>query len=152
MALNPDFVGRTYPPAPAYLVGREKIREFARALGSTDPIHLDLVAARDRGYPDLVAPPTYAIRLSMAAAENVVMDPELGLDYTKVVHGDQRFEYSRPIVAGDELVCTVTIDAIRSAAGNDMLTTRADIATVDGEHVVTSYSVLVARGTDGGDA
>lgn len=152
MALNPDFVGRTYPPAPAYLVGREKIREFARALQSSDPLHFDVASARARGFADLVAPPTYAIRLSMAAAEAVVMDPELGLDYTRVVHGDQRFEYSRPIVAGDELVCSVTIDAIRSAAGNDMLTTRADIATVAGEHVVTSYSVLVARGTDDGDA
>jgi acyl dehydratase len=84
----------------------------------------------------------------MAAAEAVVMDPDLGLDYTRVVHGDQRFEYSRPIVAGDELVCSVTIDGIRSLAGNDMLTTRADITTTNGEHVVTSYSILVARGTD----
>lgn len=152
MALNPDFVGRTYPPAPPYVVGREKVREFARALQSTDPLYFDLEVARSQGYADVVAPPTYAIRLSMAAAEAVVMDPELGLDYTRVVHGDQRFEYTRPIVAGDELVCTVTIDSIRSAAGNDMLTTRADIATVAGEHVVTSYSVLVARGTDEGSA
>lgn len=152
MALNPDFVGRTYPPARPYLVGREKIREFARALHASDPVHFDVEVARARGFHDLVAPPTYAIRLSMAAAEAVVMDPELGLDYTKVVHGDQRFEYSRPIVAGDELVCTVSIDGIRSAAGNDMLTTRADIATTDGEHVVTSYSILVARGTDAGES
>ena len=152
MALNPDFVGRTYPPAPPYTVGREKVREFARALQSTDPLYFDVEVARSQGYADVVAPPTYAIRLSMAAAEAVVMDPELGLDYTRVVHGDQRFEYTRPIVAGDELVCTVTIDSIRSAAGNDMLTTRADIATVAGEHVVTSYSVLVARGTDEGSA
>lgn len=152
MALNPEFVGRSYPPAPLYLVGREKVREFARAVQATDPVHFDVDVARTRGYADIIAPPTYAIRLSMAAAESVVMDPELGLDYTRVVHGDQRFEYTRPIVAGDELVCTVTIDAIRSAAGNDMLTTRADITTVEGEHVVTSYSVLVARGTDAGGA
>jgi len=148
MALNPDFVGRTYPPAPAYLVGREKVREFARAVQSTNPLNFDVEAARAGGYSDIVAPPTFAISLSMDAAQAVVLDPELGLDYTRVVHGDQRFEYSRPIVAGDELVCKVTIDAIRSAAGNDMLTTRADIATVAGEHVVTSYSILVARGTD----
>ena len=152
MALNPEFVGRSYPPAPAYVVGREKVREFARAVQASDPVHFDVDVARSRGYSDVVAPPTYAIRLSMAAAEAVVMDPDLGLDYTRVVHGDQRFEYTRPIVAGDELVCTVTIDGIRSAAGNDMLTTRSDIATVAGEHVVTSYSVLVARGTDGGGA
>lgn len=146
--MNPDFVGRTYPPSPPYLVGREKVREFARALGLSDPIHLDVDAARARGFADLVAPPTYAIRLSMAAAERVVMDPDLGLDYSRVVHGDQRFEYRRPIVAGDEIRCSVTIEGIRSVAGNDILTTRAEITTVSGDLVVTGYSTLVARGSE----
>lgn len=145
--MNPDFIGRSYPPEGSYLVGREKVREFARALGLSDPIHFDVDAARARGFSDLVAPPTYAIRLSMAASERVVMDPDLGLDYSRVVHGDQRFEYRRPIVAGDELVCTIIIEGIRSAAGNDILTTRADISTVVGESVVNAYSTLVARGS-----
>lgn len=145
--MNPELIGRTYPPSRPYLVGREKVREFARALGLSDPVHLEVDAARARGFSDVVAPPTYAIRLSMAAAERVVMDPDLGLDYSRVVHGDQRFEYRRPIVAGDELVCSVTIEGIRSAAGNDILTTRADITTVSGELVVTSHSTLVARGS-----
>jgi acyl dehydratase len=74
------------------------------------------------------------------------------LDYSRVVHGDQRFEYSRPIIAGDELIARVRIDAIRSVAGNDMITTKAELSTTDGEHVVTSYSLLVARGTDEGSA
>lgn len=152
MALNADFVGRVYPPAAPYQVGREKIREFARALHEMNPVYFDTEAARARGYSDVIAPPTYAIRLSMAAAEAVVMDPDLGLDYSRVVHGDQRFEYSRPITAGDELVCQVSIDAIRSVAGNDMVTTKAEISTVAGDHVVTSYSLLVARGTDEGGA
>ena len=148
MALDISFIGRVYPPSDPYLVGREKVREFARALGETDPIHLDVDAAWNRGFADVVAPPTYAIRLSMSAAEAVVMDPALGLDYSRVVHGDQRFEYQRPIVAGDELISTVTIESIRSAAGNDILTTRTDIRTTAGELVVTSYSTLVARGSD----
>ena len=146
--MNPDFVGRSYPATVPYLVGREKVREFARALGLTNPIHFDVKAARELGYADVVAPPTYAIRLSMSAAEGVVKDPELGLDYSRVVHGDQRFEYARPIVAGDELVSTVTIDGIRNAAGNDILTTRTDIRSTDGELVVTSWSTLVARGSE----
>ena len=148
MALNPDFVGRSYPPGDPYLVGREKVREFGEALGVTEPVSLDVDAARSRGYTDVVAPPTFAVRLVMAAAESVALDPDLGLDYSRVVHGDQRFEYSRPIVAGDELLSHVTIDGIRSVAGNDMITTRTDISTTAGEHVVTSYTVLVARGTD----
>lgn len=146
--MNPDFIGRAYPPSAPYLVGREKVREFARALGESDPVYFEPEVARARGFADVVAPPTYAIRLSMAAAEKVVMDPDLGLDYTRVVHGDQRFDYTRPIVAGDELVTTVTIDGIRSAAGNDILTTRAEIRTMSGELVVTSLSTLVARGSD----
>ena len=146
--LNETFVGRSYPASAPYLVGREKVREFARALGETDPVYFDAEVARARGFADVIAPPTYAIRMSMAAAESVVMDPELGLDYTRVVHGDQRFEYARPIVAGDELTTTVTIDGIRSAAGNDILTTRAEIRTTAGELVVTSVSTLVARGGD----
>ena len=146
MSLNENFVGRQYPPSQPYVVGREKIREFARAIHNEDPIHTDVAAARARGFADLVAPATYAVRLSMKASEAVVSDPELGLDYSRVVHGDQSFEYTLPIVAGDELTCQVTIDQVRSVAGNDMLTLRADISKTSGDHVVTAYSVLVARG------
>jgi len=81
---------------------------------------------------------------AMAAA---TFDPDLGLDYSRVVHGEQKFVATRPIVAGDTLVCSTSIENIRTVAGNDLLTTRTDIATVDGDHVVTSYSVIVSRGT-----
>lgn len=145
MALNPDLVGRTYPPSPVYQVGREKVREFARAIGESSPLCSDVDAARAAGYADLVAPPTFAIVVSMEAGRQAAFDPELGLDYTRVVHGEQTFEYARPIVAGDELLCTASIHAVREAAGNDILTTRADITTIQGEHVCTTYSVLVSR-------
>ena len=148
MALNADLVGRTYPASPVYQVGREKVREFARAIGESSPLCSDVDAARAAGYSDVVAPPTFAIVISMEAGRQAAFDPDLGLDYTRVVHGEQTFEYARPIVAGDELVCTASIHAIREAAGNDILTTRADITTISGEHVCTTYSVLVARGAE----
>lgn len=148
MALNADLVGRTYPASPVYQVGREKVREFARAIGESSPLCTDIDAARAAGYSDVVAPPTFAIVISMEAGRQAAFDPDLGLDYTRVVHGEQTFEYARPIVAGDELVCTASIHTIREAAGNDILTTRADITTVSGEHVCTTYSVLVARGAE----
>ena len=148
MALNPEFVGRVYPAGPSYLVGREKVREFAAAIGDERPLFHDPAAAAALGYADVVAPPTFAVILSMQASGAVIDDPELGLDYTRVVHGEQRFEYARPIVAGDELVVTVTIEAIRTMAGNDMITTRGDVATVAGEHVVTTTSLLVSRGPE----
>ena len=149
MALNPEFVGRVYPPSAVYVVGREKVREFATAIGDLNAAYHDVDAARAVGYTDIVAPPTFAIVLQARASSAVVHDPDLGLDYSRVVHGEQRFVHTRPIVAGDELVVTTTIEAIRFAAGNDMITTRADIATTSGEHVVTGRSLLVSRGADG---
>jgi acyl dehydratase len=148
VALNPEFVGREYPPSASYVVGREKVREFATAIGDENPVFHDPVAARALGYADVLAPPTFAVIMSMQASGVVVRDPELGLDYSRVVHGEQRFEYARPIVAGDELVVSVTIEAIRSMAGNDILTTRGDVTTIAGERVVTTMSTLVSRGPE----
>ena len=150
MALDQSFIGRKYPPTPPYEVGREKIREFADAIGDPNPVYRDVEAARALGYPDVIAPPTFPILLSMRASAQVVGDPELGLDYSRVVHGEQRFVYARPVRAGDRLTVTVSVETVRSAAGNDLLTTRGEVATVDGEPVLTAYSTLVARGTAGG--
>ncbi|WP_409328719.1 FAS1-like dehydratase domain-containing protein [Trujillonella humicola] len=147
MALDAGLVGRSYPPSAVYEVGRVKIAEFAAALGSTDPVHTDVDAARAAGHPDVIAPPTFAIALTLAAAGVVVEDPDVALDYSRVVHGEQRFVHHRPIRAGDRLVAVPTIEAVRTVAGNDLLTTRVDVATEDGEPVCSATSLLVARGT-----
>ena len=147
MPLDPSFIGRTYPPTPPYEVGREKIREFASAIGDPNPVYVDPAAARALGYPDVIAPPTFAIIVTLSAADQVVFDPELGLDYSRVVHGDQRFVSDRPIGAGDLLTVVVHVDNIKSMAGSDILSTRAEVSTPDGEHLCTAYSTLVARGT-----
>ncbi|MGY1770624.1 FAS1-like dehydratase domain-containing protein [Blastococcus sp. SYSU D00813] len=147
MALDAGLVGRSYPPSAVYEVGRVKIAEFAAALGSTDPVHTDVDAARAAGHPDVIAPPTFAIALTLSAAGVVVEDPDVALDYSRVVHGEQRFVHHRPIRAGDRLVAVPTIEAVRSVAGNDLLTTRVDVTTEDGEPVCSATSMLVARGT-----
>ena len=148
MALNPQFIGRTYPTGPSYVVGREKIREFARAIGDTNPVYHDPDVAQALGYADVIAPPTFAIVVSLEAANAALFDPELGLDYSRVVHGEQTFTYTRPICAGDELIVTTVIENIRSMAGNDMITTKGIITTVAGEPVATASSMLVSRGAD----
>jgi acyl dehydratase len=84
--------------------------------------------------------------VSLEAATGVLDDPDVGIDYSRVVHGEQRFTHHRPIRAGDRLVATTTIENARTVAGNDMLTTRVDLATEDGEPVCTATSMLVARG------
>ena len=148
MALNPQFIGRTYPAGPSYVVGREKIREFARAIGDTNPVYHDPEVAKALGYSDVIAPPTFAIVVSLEAANAALFDPELGLDYSRVVHGEQTFSYTRPICAGDELIVTTVIENIRSMAGNDMIITKGIITTVAGEPVAIASSMLVSRGAD----
>ncbi len=149
MALNQDYLGKVYPPSPPYQVGREKVREFATAIGDQNPAYHDLEHAKSLGHPDVIAPPTFAFTIAMRAMAVAVFDPGLGLDYSRVVHGEQRFAYQRPLYAGDDVVVTTTIENLRVAAGNDILTTRSDLATVDGEAICSTWTVTVARGTGG---
>jgi acyl dehydratase len=148
MPLDPSFIGRTYPPTAPYEVGREKIREFAVAVGDANPVYTDPEAAKAYGHQDVIAPPTFPFVITYGAAGQVVMDPELGLDYGRVVHGDQKFIYTRPVRAGDRLSVTVVIDAIKSLAGNEVITVRGEVHDESGEHVVTSVMTLVARKAD----
>lgn len=164
MAVNADFVGRVYPPDAVYEVSREKIREFAEAVAGADggafvadspaasqaaggvhPAHVDPAAARALGYPDVIAPPTFAVIVAQRSDARLVRDPQAGIDFSRVVHGEQRFVHHRPIVAGDRLVAALHVDAVRSVAGNAMVTTRSEIATEAGEPVCTATSTLVVR-------
>ena len=147
MPVNESFIGRSYPPTPTYRVSREKIHEFANAINDQNPAYHDVEAARALGHPDVVAPPTFAIVLTLPAGAQFVADPEAGVDYSRVVHGEQRFVHSRPIVAGDELQVTLTVENIRVAAGNELITNRSEVKTVDGELVTTAYGVIVVRGS-----
>jgi acyl dehydratase len=148
MPFEPSYVGHTYPPSAPYLVGREKIREFADAIGATDGIHRDLAEAKSRGFPDLVAPPTFAIVITSIAGQQVFEDPVLGIDFARLVHGQQRFRYNRPVHAGDKLVAVVMIEDLISRGGHDFVTTRTDVATWEGEPVLTAWSKLVIRGEE----
>ncbi|MCX5531899.1 MaoC family dehydratase N-terminal domain-containing protein [Streptomyces sp. NBC_00006] len=148
MALDQSFVGRTYPPTTSYEVGREKIREFAEAVGDTNPAYVDRAAAEELGHPDVIAPPTYVFAITFKAAGEVIHDPELGLDYSRVVHGDQKFAYTRPVRAGDTLTVTSTIEGIKSLAGNDIIDVRGEVHDEAGEHVVTAWTKLVSRAAE----
>jgi acyl dehydratase len=145
MALNADLVGRKYPPQ-TYEVGREKVREFANAIGDPNAVYRDVEAARGLGHRDLVAPPTFAVVVTRGPQIAAISDPDLGLDFSRVVHGDQKFEFVRPIVAGDILSTTASIAVARTMAGNDILTIRCDIEDSSGEAVASVFATLVARG------
>src|SRR5215469_6323098 len=106
-----------YPPTEPYEVGREKIREFAEAINDPNPVYRSAAAAQSLGYSDVIAPPTFAIVQTLRAGHQVIMDPTVGIDYSRVVHGEQRFVHHRPITAGDIVQVVVTIEDIRVAAG-----------------------------------
>ena len=146
--MNPELQGRTFAPTAPYLVGREKVREFARAVLSTSPLNSDPEAARAAGYTDVVAPPTFPIVIGELTLAQLLAEPDAGIDFTRVVHGDQRFTYTRPIVAGDELTATLAVTSIKSLGGHSMVTAESTIVDTTGAHVVTAISTLVVRGDE----
>jgi len=148
MPVNADFQGRTYPPTETYRVGAAKIREFAEAVGSTDPVHTDADVARARGYADVIAPPTFAVLIAQQCDAQLIQDPEAGIDFSRVVHGEQKFVHHRPLTAGDAIVGTLQVDSVRQAGGHTMLTTRSELATEAGEPVCTATSTIVIRGAE----
>ena len=144
--VNPNVQGKKYPPTNPYLVGREKIREFARAVKSTNPVNLDVFAAQAAGYVDLVAPPTFAVVIQEAGLGAALADPEADIDFSRVVHGDQRFIYVRPIVAGDELHGELEIASVKSLGAHSMVTFETKIFDNSDDLVCTAISTLVVRG------
>ncbi len=131
--MNPDLVGRVFPPVSPYLVGREKVREFARAVFATS---------------DTVIPPTFPVVIQEATLAQLLAEPDGGIDFSRVVHGEQRFTYSRPIVVGDELTATLAVTSVKTLGGNAMVTAESAMVDAAGAHVVTAISTLVVRGDD----
>jgi acyl dehydratase len=131
MAVDSDLVGRTFPPTEPYTISREKVLEFAAATGSeTD---------------GRTTPATFPIVVAFAAMTRLMEDPEVGIALHRVVHGDQRFTYTRPVVVGDCLSATLTVDSLRQIGGADIVGTRSEIVDDRGEHVCTAYATLVHR-------
>jgi acyl dehydratase len=147
MTLNPTFLGRAFPATAPYHVDRERIREFAEAVGEPSPACRDLAAAQALGHPAIVAPPTFPVLVTIPAQRLATADPGLGLDYSRVVHGAQHFASTRAVRDGDDLVVVVHIDGIRTSGANDILSLRSEVSTVEGEHVCTVRATLFARGT-----
>lgn len=141
-----ELVGRRYELPEPYLVGREHVRSFARAVFAQHPTHFDRAAARAAGYADLVAPATFPAVLQDAGLQLLLADPDAGIELQRVVHGDERFVYSRPIVAGDELSARLEVTSVKALGGNRLLAADTVITDAAGGHVVTATASLVIRG------
>jgi acyl dehydratase len=148
MPLNRDLIGRSYDSAGSFEVSREHIRRFAQAIGDTNPAYTDPAAAKALGHPDVIAPPTFLTTVGMSlGGRGPISDPELGLNYSLVVHGEQRFVHHRPVRPGDVLTAKTTIEDIRNAGTNELMKMRMDISTTDGELVCEAFNLIVSRGT-----
>ncbi|WP_265445756.1 FAS1-like dehydratase domain-containing protein [Flexivirga meconopsidis] len=146
MPVNPEVAGRSYPPSPPYVVSRAKIAEFAKAVGATDEAHFDPAVAKQRGYADVIAPPTFAVLIAQQGEAAAMIDPEAGIDFSRLVHGEESFTHHRPLTAGDEVQATTTIEKVRQAGGHSMVTLGTQLTTADGEVVTDTTSVVVIRG------
>ncbi|WP_020575495.1 FAS1-like dehydratase domain-containing protein [Actinopolymorpha alba] len=140
------LVGRAYSTRTPYEVGREKIREFADAIGDPNPVYRDPEVAKAFGHTDVVAPPTFPIVVAFGLLNQLFDDPEAGVALHRVVHADQKFSYTRPLHPGDRLAATLTVEGVRQVAGADLILTRTAITTVDGEPVCTASASIVHRG------
>lgn len=146
MPLNRDFIGRSSRSSEPFEVTRGDIRRFATAIGDTNPAYHDRAAAQALGHPDVVAPPTFLITAGTSTSSGLITDPELGLDYSLVVHGEQRFALHRPVCAGDVLETETRIADIRDAGRNELLQLVTEFRS-GGEHVATATNTIVSRGT-----
>jgi acyl dehydratase len=146
--VNPAVEGKTYPATDPYLVGREKIREFAHAVKSTNPNNLDVFAAQAAGYDDVIAAPTFAVVIQERSLATVLADKEADIDFSRVVHGDQRFIHARPIVAGDELTSQLTVSSVKTLGAHSMVTFETKIYDIKKDLVCTAISTLVVRGDE----
>jgi acyl dehydratase len=148
VGVDVSYAGRVYPPTAPYAVGREHLRDFAQAVGASHPAHHDAEAARLLGYADVVAAPTFAVVIAQRAEAQLIQDPAAGIDFSRVVHADERFTHHRPIVAGDEIVTVLHVDQIVERAGLAMVSTRCELADATGASVATVTSTLAVRGAD----
>jgi acyl dehydratase len=145
MAVNTSAVGKTYSPLN-YAVGREKIREYAFAVGETNPVHLEVEAARALGYRDVVAPPMFAAVYSSGAIAPALFDPEIGINFALMVHGGQEFKWGPLVVAGDEIDTTVTVKDISERSGTGFYVFESVSTNQDGATVSVGTWTNIVRG------
>jgi acyl dehydratase len=145
MAVNVDVIGKTYP-ASTYAVGREKVREYALAVGETNPLYLDVEAARAAGHDDVVAPPMFAVVYSFRAVWPALFDPEVGIDFARMVHAGQEFTWGPLVVAGDEIVTIAKVSDVTERAGNGFFVFESTSTNQRGETVCVATWTNLVRG------
>jgi len=138
-------VGKVFESV-TYAVGREKVREYARAVGETDPLHLNVEAARAAGHRDLVAPPMFAVVYASPAVMPALFDPDVGIDFARMVHGAQEFAWGPLVIAGDEITTECELVDTSERGGIGFFTFETRSVNQDGERVCTGTWTNLVRG------
>jgi acyl dehydratase len=146
VAIETSAIGKSYPPV-TYAVGREKVREFAAAVGETNPLYSDVEVARAAGYADVVAPPMFAVVYSSRAVGPAVLDPEVGINFAMLVHGAQEFRWGPLVVAGDEIATKATVKDISKRGDMGFYVFESVSTNQRGETVCTGTWTNIVRGT-----
>jgi acyl dehydratase len=146
MAMNYALKGKVYEPVE-FTVERDRVLEFDRAIGESHPVFVDPAAAKEAGFDDQLAPPTFPTVMQIMTSGQVVVDQELGLDYMMVVHAGQEYDYRRPLRVGDRLTATPRIADVYARGPHEYLVIEAEITDASGETVVVARSTLLSRGT-----
>ena len=145
MSINTSAIGKSYEPI-TYAAGREKIREYAAAVGESNPLHFDVEAARSAGYADVVAPPMFVVVYAGRSVAPAIFDPEVGLNFARMVHGGQEFQWGPPVVAGDEITTTTTVKDIAERGGMAFYVFESVSENQRGETVCTATWTNIVRG------
>jgi acyl dehydratase len=145
MALKTDAVGKEWP-AMTYQVGREKIKEYASALGIDNPVHFDVGEAHRAGFRDVVAPPMFAVVYSSPAVAPAILDPEVELNFAAMVHGGQEFVWDEPACSGDEISTTAKCLSIEERDGKGFYVFETNSVNQDGAQVARGTWTLIVRG------
>ena len=145
MAVDVSKKGKTYPPFE-YEVGREKIREYAFAVGEQDPVHHDGAAAQAAGFRNVVAPPMFAVVYSAGAVAPAILDPEVGINFARMLHGSQEFEWDEPVCAGDTITTETTLEDLYERTGMEFYVFKSVSKNQDGNEVVRGTWTNIVRG------
>ena len=144
MPVSTEAVGKQYPET-TYEVGLEKIREYANAVGQAEPVHHDREAARQAGFRDVVAPPMFAVVYSAGSVGPPIFDPEVGIDFMRMVHGGQEFIWGEPVCSGDTITTTTTFKDFSENDGRRFYVFESVSTNQDGDEVVRGTWTNIVR-------
>ena len=145
MPIDTKFIGREYKPV-TYVVGQEKIKEYALAVGDLNPLYIDPEFAKKSKYSTVVAPPMFVVVFAKESMFNLFLDNELNLNISRLVHGEQEFNFHEVVKANDSIKTISKIKNIYQKNNNDFIELETNSYNQNNELVVNGLWTFIIRG------